>query len=107
VKKSQIIVLTIVGLIIFLVITNPNLKQFKEDINYVPDVDTECPSFVDPHFLVYKKWNLFICGFYSYYGSKYLAIAGNVFLLSSTPLKHTLVSNGCTIYTDKVEDATN
>jgi hypothetical protein len=75
---------------IFLVITNPSLKQFKEDAGIVIDKDPDCPNFTDPHFIPRRDRNYFICSYYSYFGTKYFAIAGNFFRLKGPAFTHVL-----------------
>jgi hypothetical protein len=65
----------VIGIIAFLVITNPTLKDFKEYLGL--------SSYIDNHVFASRKRNYFICSTYSINGSadKYFAIAGNIFYI--------------------------
>jgi hypothetical protein len=70
----------IIAVILFLLITNPSMKAFKEHVGYSTQLER--------YFVYSRKMNLFVCSTfnfnYSSVNDSYFAIAGNFFLISRT-----------------------
>ena len=73
-KKSRLFLIAAIAIILFLVITNPTLKDFKEHIG-ISNTVAESKMYLQ------RQRNYFVCSSYTISGedASYFAIAGNFF----------------------------
>ena len=96
-KKIYCLVIVFVGIaMLFLFFTNPTASDFRKDFQYYmpPPKDTDLTNYVDPHLIVRRDRNYFLCSHFIWANVKVLGIAGNFFIIEKIPGKHTVVSQG-------------